>query len=119
MGSFIGLSIDEQRELYATLSPDEQAEMDARGLKQMWRSRRATEAHRCRQQNAAAEFKAAVANGDPVPRRLNPAMREALQRASARNGVAANPESLPPSLRAFGDELRRLEAEPDADGKKA
>ena len=43
MERFVGLSVDEGRKLYATLSPDERAAMDARGLKQTWRSMRAAE----------------------------------------------------------------------------
>jgi hypothetical protein len=55
---FAGLSVDEGRALYATLSPDERAAVDARGLKRAWRSMRASESHGRREQTARAEFNA-------------------------------------------------------------
>ena len=56
MERFAGLTLDEGRALYATLSPAEQAAMDARGLKQVWRRMSARKAHARRKAKAIAEM---------------------------------------------------------------
>jgi hypothetical protein len=85
MERLVVLPPDEGRALYATLSLDEQAAMDARGLKRMWRSIRAREAHARRRQQAIAEFEAAVARGEPVRARPSKAFERALDKARERS----------------------------------
>jgi hypothetical protein len=64
---FAGLSVDEGRKLYASLTPAEQAAMDDRGLKRSWRSMRAAETR---------------------GRRVNAEMQKALDDAGAKKGGA-------------------------------
>jgi hypothetical protein len=49
-------SIAEQRAFYDSLSREDQQAMDDRGLRRLWRSRRASEAHQRRKEQRRAEL---------------------------------------------------------------
>jgi 3-methyladenine DNA glycosylase/8-oxoguanine DNA glycosylase len=82
MHRFVGLTVDEGRAVYATLSPEQQAALDERGLKSSWRSMRASEARARRHQDIAE----AAAKGERKPSK---AMQRALEDARARKARRA------------------------------
>jgi hypothetical protein len=84
MARFVGLSVDEGRKLYSTLTPAQQAVLDARRLKSHWRSMRAREAHERRQKAATDEFKQAVAEGKRLGLKGNKAFQRSLKEAEER-----------------------------------
>jgi hypothetical protein len=84
MERFVGLTVDEGRAPYATLTPEEQAALDDRGLKSSWRSMRASEAHQRRRSDAIEEFQQAIASGKRPPPRLSPAMQKLYDEAMAK-----------------------------------
>jgi hypothetical protein len=84
MARFDGLSVDEGRKLYATLSPSEQAALDERGLKRAWRSAHAREGHERRHKATIDQFKQAVAERKRLGLTPNKAFQRALDKARKR-----------------------------------
>jgi hypothetical protein len=81
MERFVGLTADEGRALYSTLPSEQQAELDARGLRATWRSMRTQETRDRRRQRLATKFEERV---------------RALEDARRRKEASSKPESTDP-----------------------